>query len=619
MANKKPTAEQVRNVLSVGAFEKRRQVDETDPIEPISMRLHIDQVAPYDRNPRKSRNPEYESILESLRANGQEEALTVTRRPGDEKYMIKRGGNTRLEIMRMLYHEAGDTRFEYIDCLFKPWVSESECIVGHLIENSTQGPMTLIDKARGYRDFKREYEREHGVSLGQRKLAALLREQGAAINPTALGLYDYALDVLEPAIPRTLADGLGKAQVEKLRRMEQAFRRLAEAHGLYDAETMDAQIRAEWHDFLSQLDGEHWSMELALHEFEQRMSFLFMDHAPLNRIRYDLAACLERDPKKVELISTEAGDGDPLDPRLMDPTNTDARTPAGTAEDATAESEHSLLTQGETAASGSTPAGSMPKTPAAASSDSGANETGSTATPTPRQSANTRKAATPDLDPDAPQPTTTPESTPAPTLDPPASSFTAGQFDIKSHRARIRTLAMQFAQLHSLQRCIIPLDVGYGWFLDMPATPLPAIRDKSKDPRALEQRIVAWKMSKERGKAAKTMAWWLLWQTVGIYDYRSPTLLPGAEVFPECTMRDYLFVLYSMLPDSPQDRAPYMLSESAAFRNQVGEIQHPIDLAHAASYILPEHMLKYIELMTARTQLQAYANEQGINLWEVRS
>ena len=149
MANKKQTAEQVKNVLDVGYFENTREVVDNDPIEAISMKLHIEKIQKYDRNPRQSKNPEYNTLLELLRANGQEEALTVTRRPGDEKYIIRRGGNTRLDIMNMLYHETGDQRFEIIDCLFMPWTSESDCIVGHLNENTSQGRMTLIDKARG--------------------------------------------------------------------------------------------------------------------------------------------------------------------------------------------------------------------------------------------------------------------------------------------------------------------------------------------------------------------------------------------------------------------------------------------------------------------------------------
>ena len=126
MANKKINAETVKNVLNIDYFECSRVHKDLDPIEPTPMKLPIDQIDPYDRNPRRSRNPEYEAIADSLRANGQEEALTITRRLGSEKFMIKRGGNTRLEIMNALFHEAGDERFAVIECLFMPWTNESD-------------------------------------------------------------------------------------------------------------------------------------------------------------------------------------------------------------------------------------------------------------------------------------------------------------------------------------------------------------------------------------------------------------------------------------------------------------------------------------------------------------
>ena len=90
MANKKITAEQVSNVLgaSENYFDRDRAVDAQDPLEKTPMKLPIDQIKPYDRNPRRSKNPEYDTILASLRANTQEEVLTITRRPGDDNYMI---------------------------------------------------------------------------------------------------------------------------------------------------------------------------------------------------------------------------------------------------------------------------------------------------------------------------------------------------------------------------------------------------------------------------------------------------------------------------------------------------------------------------------------------------
>ena len=64
MASKKITAEQVSNVLgaSENYFTRERTVDAQDPLEKTPMKLPIEQVKTYDRNPRRSKNPEYDTI-----------------------------------------------------------------------------------------------------------------------------------------------------------------------------------------------------------------------------------------------------------------------------------------------------------------------------------------------------------------------------------------------------------------------------------------------------------------------------------------------------------------------------------------------------------------------------
>ena len=586
MATKKVSQEQVRNVLGVGMFEAKRDIQDTDPIEPVAMKLPIDQVEPYDKNPRRVRNPEYDSILESLRANGQDEALTITRRPGSEKYMIKRGGNTRLEIMKMLYHEAGDERFAEIDCLFKPWSGEADCILGHLTENTTQGEMTLIDKARGYREFKLEYEQEHGIeNLGQRKLVALLREKGASINHPALGVMWYALDVLEPAIPETLNRGLGLRKVEKLKRLHQTYERLAEAHDLYEPENREQRIRAEFHRLLSEHDGDDWDLELVIHEFTQRLGEE-LDSVPFNRLKLDIAECMKRDPWKVDLVSTRE-DAPPLanGPATEPPPPLEPQQGPAPAQTNTSALQQTTTTdqQPARAPASSSPSTPVTRTPAAA--------TGSTE---PSSSANE-----------------VPEA--------PPSSRIAGEFDIKSHRARIHTLALQFAQVHRLHTCIQPLPYGYGYFLDLPKSELPGLNDPERLPSELEQQLVAWKLNPDRDEAARSMAWVLLWMAVGLYDYRTECLIPGIDKLPESKLKETLLNIYSLRPDLPDERPILLFSSSFFFANQLGGVQHTVDLAHACTYIQPAHMMKWLDLMTARTQLQAYAEDNGIDLWEVRS
>ena len=64
------------------------------PNERGLLKLSIDQIKPYDRNLRRSPNPMYAKIKESVRAaRGLSSLLSVTRRPGDEQYMVEGDGN----------------------------------------------------------------------------------------------------------------------------------------------------------------------------------------------------------------------------------------------------------------------------------------------------------------------------------------------------------------------------------------------------------------------------------------------------------------------------------------------------------------------------------------------
>ena len=45
--------------------------------------LDIRCIKPYERNPRRCKNPEYERIKASIRASGLDQPLVVTQRPGD--------------------------------------------------------------------------------------------------------------------------------------------------------------------------------------------------------------------------------------------------------------------------------------------------------------------------------------------------------------------------------------------------------------------------------------------------------------------------------------------------------------------------------------------------------
>ncbi len=64
------------------------------------IRLEVAQLRAYDRNPRHCPNNEYERIKASIRAQGLDQPLVVTCRPGQTDYMLLAGGNTRLQAIK---------------------------------------------------------------------------------------------------------------------------------------------------------------------------------------------------------------------------------------------------------------------------------------------------------------------------------------------------------------------------------------------------------------------------------------------------------------------------------------------------------------------------------------
>ena len=75
----------------------------SDPLVDTAMQVTLDQIRPYLLNPRRSTNPQYEAIKASIRQRGLDQPPSITRRPGEEHFIIRNGGNTRLEILNELW------------------------------------------------------------------------------------------------------------------------------------------------------------------------------------------------------------------------------------------------------------------------------------------------------------------------------------------------------------------------------------------------------------------------------------------------------------------------------------------------------------------------------------
>ena len=223
------TSQQMAGKLLASGFERSGPSATTlsDPIADTPMVVTLDQLHPYDHDPRKKRNPVYEEIKASIRERGLDAAPAITRRPGDDHYIIRNGGNTRLAILRELWSETRDERFFRLSCLFRPWPERGEIVAltGHLAENELRGGLTFIERALGVEKAREFYELEIRSTLSQSELARRLAADGYPVQQSHISRMADAVRYLLPAIPTVLYAGLGRHQVERLSVMRKACER----------------------------------------------------------------------------------------------------------------------------------------------------------------------------------------------------------------------------------------------------------------------------------------------------------------------------------------------------------------------------------------------------------
>lgn len=434
MARKHPSSEQIQSMLREGHFGQSRELPPADPLTATQMLLEIDRIEPYDRNPRKERNPLYDEIKVSIRAQGGlNNPLTITRRPGDDSYMVESGGNTRLQILKELWSDTQDERFHRIHCLFRPWVSESHVLTAHLIENDKRGELTFIDKALGVRELRQVLESERNESLSQRQLAEALRERGYGLDQSMISRMDYAVDVLLPTIPEALRTGMGAPQIRRIRRLETACRSFWN-----DQPVAPDLFDALFNEALAAHDGPHWDLDAVQRELETRMAEA--TGLSLKHVRLEIDARL----------ATGANGPSPSNPTTTGdyPAQAPAAPPA-----------HDTPTT-VIPAEATGPEHTVP--PASASTDG----TGSVVE---------------SPEPEAQRSASSPES---------ATSPYSGPSDLKSLRSRCYVLALKIARRHDLEDCITPASkLGLGFLVDIPRE---AIIPVAGQPNALAQLYRQW-------------------------------------------------------------------------------------------------------------------------------
>jgi ParB family protein of integrating conjugative element (PFGI_1 class) len=195
----------VAAALDVGnpAPRSRALPDHADPRVECPIEIDVEEIRPYEGNPRRSANAKFEEIKASIRTSGIRSPLTVTRRPGEKHFIVEAGGNTRLEAIRQLWAETGDVRFRRMTVLFRPWVSETHVLAAHLSENEQRGGMTFWDKACGVMRLEAHLEEQRGHALTVRDLDEAIRALGLPVNIATLAHYRFATERLQ-----TLGEGI---------------------------------------------------------------------------------------------------------------------------------------------------------------------------------------------------------------------------------------------------------------------------------------------------------------------------------------------------------------------------------------------------------------------------
>ncbi|TCJ20382.1 hypothetical protein EZJ19_00335 [Parasulfuritortus cantonensis] len=332
----------------------------SDPIADTPMIVTLDQLRPYDHDPRVKRNPAYEEIKASIRERGLDAPPAITRRPGEEHFIIRNGGNTRLAILRELWTETKQERFFRISCLFRPWPERGEIVAltGHLAENELRGGLTFIERALGVEKAREFYEQEIGGALTQSELARRLTADGYPVQQSHISRMQDAIRYLLPAIPTVLYGGLGRHQVERLAVLRRACERIWEQRAL--GRHLAVDFASLFQDVLSQFDtqpdgfslqrvqdelvgqmaelleADYDTLSLEINDSENRQRVLTSEPSPVSPIAPIVSAAprLESPPPTMP-IAPQAGT--PVGPAVEFPPTQTAAAPATGSGQATGE------------------------------------------------------------------------------------------------------------------------------------------------------------------------------------------------------------------------------------------------------------------------------------------
>ena len=269
--NNRPSSEQITKRLRPQPLSNYKE--ETNFVASLTTKtfltIPISDLETYDKNPRRTQNPNFNQIKDSISKDGINQPLVVTQRPGSRKFIIYKGGNTRLKALQELYSETGDRKYRFVDCLFLPWTGfESDAIVGHLQENQMRKSLCFIDRAFGTKlaveHLKQEFEND---DLSLRDIREMLARKGYNTTISSISIMLYASDNVEPRLPREVCANIGRPQIQKLRSLEKAFQNVCDEFKVSKRSAATLFI-----DALESYEGFEWSHSSFRRSLESALS-----------------------------------------------------------------------------------------------------------------------------------------------------------------------------------------------------------------------------------------------------------------------------------------------------------------------------------------------------------
>jgi ParB family protein of integrating conjugative element (PFGI_1 class) len=156
------------------------------------IRLSLDQVEPYENNPRTFSNEKYKEIEESIRVRGLDSTLWVAKRPGHDRYVLAKGGGTRYAALMAIFGEKYELDFKLCD-----YKSDEDLLVAHLSENLHRGDMCYWDKACGVVKVIRSLRARSTDGLTHKEVTQALKEVGLPeFQRSTVFAYEFAFDHL---------------------------------------------------------------------------------------------------------------------------------------------------------------------------------------------------------------------------------------------------------------------------------------------------------------------------------------------------------------------------------------------------------------------------------------